>query len=294
MIVGVVGLGLIGGSMAKTIKARTEHTVLGTDVRDDTMKAALLTGAADGELTEETIPDCDLLLVALRPDAALDYVRGHADRIKKNAILVDLCGVKQYVCQVLAPLAKEKGFRFVGGHPMAGREKSGFINATERLFLQASMILVPEADTDAQTRKELERFFLSLGFAQIQYATADEHDKMIAYTSQLAHVLSSAYVKTPAALTHCGFSAGSFRDMTRVATLDEDMWTELFLENVDHLLPEVEGLIARLLPYEQALRERDAEKLRELLREGREYKAETIAAAGRRELLMEKERRTVK
>ena len=294
MIVGVVGLGLIGGSMAKTIKARTEHTVLGTDVRDDTMKAALLTGAADGELTEETIPDCDLLLVALRPDAALDYVRGHADRIKKNAILVDLCGVKQYVCQILAPLAKEKGFRFVGGHPMAGREKSGFINATERLFLQASMILVPEADTDAQTRTELERFFLSLGFAQIQYATADEHDKMIAYTSQLAHVLSSAYVKTPAALTHCGFSAGSFRDMTRVATLDEDMWTELFLENVDHLLPEVEGLIARLLPYEQALRERDAEKLRELLREGREYKAETIAAAGRRELLMEKERRTVK
>ena len=200
----------------------------------------------------------------------------HQNQIGRQAVVVDLCGVKRCVCDAVSRIAGEKGFTFVGGHPMAGMEKSGFGNATDRLFRHASMILVPDENTDRDVLAGLEEFFLSLGFGKIQYATAEEHDRIIAYTSQLAHVLSSAYVKTPTALSHAGFSAGSFKDMTRVATLDENMWTELFLDNADYLTMEVEGLIRRLEPYAEALRSRDGERLRELLRDGREFKAKTL------------------
>lgn len=266
-------MGLIGGSMARTIKAKTEHRVLGFDLSKETMKAALEEGAVDGELTPGRLAECELLLAALRPQALIDYIKEHSEELGSGTTLVDLCGIKRRVCEELEPLAKETGVCFVGGHPMAGMEKRGFGNSTERLFRHASMILVPDEETPDDVKRWLEDFFLSLGFGKIQYATAEEHDRIIAYTSQLAHVLSSAYVKTPTALSHCGFSAGSFKDMTRVATLDEDMWTELFLDNQDYLLMEVEGLINRLTPYAEALRSRDETKLRELLRDGRLYKA---------------------
>lgn len=260
--------------MARTIKAKTKHTVLGFDRSEETMNAALQEAAVDGELVPERLVECDLLLAALRPQALIDYIKEHSRKLGARTVLVDLCGVKRRVCEELDPLAKEQGICFIGGHPMAGMEKSGFGNSTERLFRHASMILIPDDDTPDEVKGRLEDFFLSLGFGKIQYASAEEHDRIIAYTSQLAHVLSSAYVKTPTALSHGGFSAGSFKDMTRVATLDEDMWTELFLENRDYLLMEVEGLICRLAPYAEALRHRDETKLRELLRDGRIYKAE--------------------
>lgn len=269
-------MGLIGGSMARTIKAKTEHTVLGFDRSEETMNAALQEAAVDGELVPERLVECDLLLAALRPQALIDYIKEHSRKLGARTVLVDLCGVKRRVCEELGSLAREQGICFIGGHPMAGMEKSGFGNSTERLFHHASMILVPDDATPDEVKSQLEDFFLSLGFGKIQYASAEEHDRIIAYTSQLAHVLSSAYVKTPTALSHCGFSAGSFKDMTRVATLDEDMWTELFLENQDYLLMEVEGLIRRLEPYADALRHRDESKLRELLRDGRIDKAEVM------------------
>ncbi len=276
MIIGIAGLGLIGGSMAKTIKKNTDHQVLGADIHRETLKDALDEGAVDGELTGERMKECDMILIALCPQTLVRFVEEHQDHIGRQAVVVDLCGVKRCVCDAVSRIAGEKGFAFVGGHPMAGMEKSGFANATDRLFRHASMILVPDDNTDRRVLEELEEFFLSLGFGKIQYATAEEHDRIIAYTSQLAHVLSSAYVKTPTALSHAGFSAGSFKDMTRVATLDENMWTELFLDNADYLTTEVEGLIQRLAPYAEALRSRDGDRLRELLRDGREFKAKTL------------------
>ena len=273
MNVGVVGLGLIGGSMAKSTKARTSHTVFGSDLDSETMMLARMCGAIDGPLTDETIPQCDLILLGIRPAAAIEWVRSHSDLIAKSAIVVDLCGVKRVVVDGITPIAEEKGFAYIGGHPMAGKERGGFTSATDSLYVGASMILTPDKRTDMLLLETLKHFFLDLGFANLTFSDPEEHDRIIAFTSQLAHIDSSAYVKSPEAQRRRGFSAGSFRDMTRVARLDEDMWTELFLDDADYLTKELDILIQNLTEYADALKSRDAEKLRALLKDGREKKA---------------------
>lgn len=273
MNIGIVGLGLIGGSMAKSIKFRTAHTVWGVDLDGETMTLSRLSGAIDGALTRENIPACDLLLVAIRPAAAVGWVREYAPLFSKSMILVDLCGVKRNVCAQLAPIAKTYGFAYIGGHPMAGRERGGFVHSSEELFTGASMILTPDQNTDMRMLETLKAFFTDIGFAGLTFSTPEEHDRIIAYTSQLAHLVSSAYIKSPEAQRRRGFSAGSFRDMTRVAHLDEAMWTELFLDDADYLTEQLEILIDYLNEYRAALTARDAEKLQALLKDGREKKA---------------------
>ena len=273
MNVAIVGLGLIGGSMAKSIKNRTAHTVWGTDLNSETMTMARMCGAIDAPLTDENLPQADLILVAIRPGAAIQWVREHAERIAKSAILVDLCGVKRTVVAAIAPIAEQHGFAYIGGHPMAGRERGGFTASTEDLYVGASMILTPDKRTDMRLLETLKAFFLDLGFAGLTFSTPEEHDRIIAFTSQLAHIVSSAYVKSPEAQRRRGFSAGSFQDMTRVARLDEDMWTELFLDDEDFLTKELDELIGHLTDYRNALQDRDAQRLHDLLKEGRELKA---------------------
>ena len=259
--------------MAKSIKARTGHTVYGIARSEETLMMARMCGAIDGALTDETLPQCDLILVAIRPQAAIDWVRDHADRIAKSAILVDLCGVKRTVVAAISPIAEAHGFAYIGGHPMAGKERGGFTSATEDLYVGASMILTPDKRTDMQLLELLKSFFLDIGFASLTFSTPEEHDRIIAYTSQLAHIVSSAYIKSPEAQRRRGFSAGSFRDMTRVARLDEDMWTELFLDDADYLTEELDILIQHLQEYAAVLKDRDAQKLHDLLKDGREKKA---------------------
>ena len=273
MNVGIVGLGLIGGSMAKCIKARTANTVWGVDLNHETMTLARMCGAIDAPLTEENIPQCNILLIAIRPAAAIEWVKRHAPLIAKSAIVVDLCDVKRVVVGGIAPVAEQYGFAYIGGHPMAGKERGGFTSATDDLYVGASMILTPDKRTDMQLLETLKTFFLDIGFAGLTFSDPEEHDRIIAYTSQLAHIASSAYVKSPEAQRRRGFSAGSFRDMTRVARLDEDMWTELFLDDADYLTKELGELIRHLTEYQEALEARDAEKLRALLKDGREKKA---------------------
>ena len=273
MNVGIVGLGLIGGSMAKSIKARTGHTVYGVDLNSETMILARMCGAIDAPLTDENLPQCDILLIAIRPQAAIDWVREHAGKIASSAIVVDLCGVKRSVVRAMAPIAEEYGFAYIGGHPMAGRERGGFTAATDDLYAGASMILTPDDHTDMPLLETLKSFFLDIGFATLTFSTPEEHDRIIAYTSQLAHIASSSYIKSPEAQRRRGFSAGSFRDMTRVARLDEDMWTELFLEDADYLTEELDIFIRHLTEYQTALKNRDARMLHDLLKDGREKKA---------------------
>ena len=273
MNVAIVGLGLIGGSMAKSIKNRTAHTVWGADLNSETMTMARMCGAIDAPLTKENLPQAELILVAIRPGAAIEWVRQHAPLISKSAILVDLCGVKRTVVASIAPVAEQYGFAYIGGHPMAGRERGGFTASTEDLYVGASMILTPDKRTDMRLLETLKAFFLDLGFAGLTFSTPEEHDRIIAFTSQLAHIVSSAYVKSPEAQRRRGFSAGSFQDMTRVARLDEDMWTELFLDDEDFLAKELDELIGHLTDYRNALQDRDAQRLHDLLKEGRELKA---------------------
>jgi prephenate dehydrogenase len=273
MTIGIVGLGLMGGSMAKSIKARTSHRVLGCDLDPETMMLARISGAIDGALTEENIQDCDLILLAVRPGAAVAWAEEHGGHMSKNAILVDLCGVKRKVCREIKPIAAQQGFAYIGGHPMAGSERGGFVNSTATLYEGASMILTPDERTDMRLLETLNDFFTDIGFASLTFSNPEEHDQRIAYTSQLAHIASSAYIKSPEAQLRRGFSAGSFQDMTRVAKLDEDMWTELFLDNADYLTEELKLLILHLNEYLDALNQQDAETLRQLLKDGREKKA---------------------
>lgn len=272
MVIGIVGLGLIGGSMAKSIKARTGHTVYGIDLDADTMTMARLCGAIDAPLTDETLPKCDLVMIAICPGAAIRWLQANACHFSKSAILVDLCGVKRVVVEAMAPIAQEHGFAYIGGHPMAGKERGGFTMATDSLYIGASMILTPDDRTDMQLLETLKALFLDIGFANLTFTTPEEHDRIIAFTSQLAHIASSAYIKSPEAQRRRGFSAGSFRDMTRVARLDEDMWTELFLADADYLTKELDILIEHLQEYSTALKTRDAQMLHDLLKDGREKK----------------------
>ena len=272
MRIGIIGLGLIGGSMAKAIREKTSHSVYAYDKNGETMLLASLSGAVNGPLTDENLPECGLILIAIRPDHAVQWVKENAAKLAKDTIVVDLCGVKRAVVNEIAPLAEQYGFRYIGGHPMAGKETAGFINAASHLFDGASMILTPDAKTDLPLLETLRDLFYEIGFAKLTFSTPEEHDRIIAYTSQLAHITSSAYIKSPESQKQAGFSAGSFRDMTRVARLDEDMWTVLMMDNADYLSEQVDNLVLQLQKYQKALHDRDAETLRALLKEGREMK----------------------
>lgn len=272
MKIAVVGLGLIGGSFAKAMKQNTEHTVYGYDISESVMRKAELLEAIDARLTAEALGSCEIVIIALYPTDTVAYIRAHAAEFGKGAIVIDTCGVKEAVVSQAEPIAAEYGFTFLGGHPMAGTEYSGFEYSKKALFEKASMILTPSARITIEDLEKAKRFCLSLGFGSIQIATPQSHDRMIAFTSQLAHVVSSAYVKSEAALRHRGFSAGSFRDMTRVAYLNETMWTELFLDNTAYLADEIDGLITRLGEYSDAIRNGKRDELMRLLREGRERK----------------------
>ena len=273
MKIGIVGLGLIGGSMAKSIHLRTAHTIWGVDLKSETMKMARMCGAIDAPLTDENLPECNLILVAIRPGDAIRWIREHAPLISKSAILVDLCGVKRVVVDAVTPIAREYGFTYVGGHPMAGRELNGFTASTDCLYAGASMILTPVPGTKKETLETLNNVFHDIGFARLTYSAPEEHDRIIAFTSQLAHIVSSAYVKSPEAQRRRGFSAGSFRDMTRVARMDEEMWAELFMADSDYLTHELDVLIQNLTDYSNAIKSGDQALLQDMLRDGREKKA---------------------
>lgn len=269
MIIGISGLGLIGGSMAKAYKENSDCTVLGYDINETTLGFAKLSGAIDGVLDESTVGKCDLIFVALYPATAIEYLKSVAPMINKTATVIDLCGTKKKICECGFELARRYGFTFVGGHPMAGTQYSGFKYAKANLFHGASMIIVPPTYNDIAFLDKIKKMLSPAGFGKITVTTASEHDRMIAFTSQLAHVVSNAYVKSPTAQLHHGFSAGSYKDLTRVAWLNEKMWTEIFLENSEFLVPELDCIIKSLTEYRDAINAQDAQQLCSLLRDGR-------------------------
>lgn len=272
MTIGICGLGLIGGSMAKAYRSFGIETVYGYDKDETTLSFALLSGAIGGVLDDKTLPLCDLVLVALYPEATIAYLREIAPRVRKDALVMDLCGVKGEICRVGFALAEEYGFTFVGGHPMAGTQYSGFKHTRANLFRGAPLVIVPKEHDDIELLARVKELVSPVGFGRISVTTSEEHDRTIAFTSQLAHVVSNAYVKSPTAERHVGFSAGSYKDMTRVAWLNERMWTELFLDNREALLYELDTVIASLSEYRDAIADGDRDRLLSLLRDGREAK----------------------
>ena len=275
--VGVVGLGLIGGSFARAYRA-CGATVLAFDTNPDIFAAASIE-TVSGPLDDASIPSCDLIVLAAYPAACVDWLREHAAALGaasematgSGPLVIDTAGVKSMVCSAAFELAEKHGFAFVGAHPMAGTENSGFAYSRADLFCGAPMVLTPPPVDDFARLSLLDRahtLLAPVGFGTFSVTTPETHDAVIAYTSQLAHVVSNAYVKSPSAQEHHGFSAGSYRDLTRVAHLNPSMWAELMCANADNLSREITGLIDALRAYRDALDAGDRERLRLLLAEG--------------------------
>ncbi len=269
MNVMIVGLGLIGGSIAKTLKKNSEHIVSGFDISSETLADALKIGAIDCVWDGESVCDADITVLCMTPSVAVDFLHEKATLLKKGSVVTDVCGIKEWVVENCGKICRDNELHFVGGHPMAGKERSGFKNSDENLFNRASYILTPVSDTDPKAFEVVKVYVEDLKCAKLTVTDPKTHDRLIAFTSQLPHVIAGAYVKSPSCLDRKGFSAGSFKDVSRVATVDENLWTELFLKNKDMLLDELDGLIEHLTEYRTAIRSGDDTALRETIKQGR-------------------------
>ena len=274
--IGIVGLGLMGGSFAKAFHA-AGCEVFAWNRTHATLELAMIE-TVDGELDEQTVGSCELIILAGYPQASIDWLTAWAPKISPGAIVIDVVGVKRVICKTCFELAAQHEWTFVGCHPMAGTQFSGYAHTRATMFRKAPMVVVPPAMDDfvrADVLERLKTLLLPCGFGSFTLTSAEEHDELIAYTSQLAHVVSNAYVKSPAAQKHKGFSAGSYKDLTRVARLNATMWSELFLDNADYLSAEIGTLISNLQQYKDAIDAGDQARLHELLAEGDRLKRES-------------------
>ena len=273
MKVGILGLGLIGGSLARAF-ALEGHTVFAAEKDESMLSFALLSGAVHGKLDETSITQCDLILLAIYPDGSASWLKQNAPLVSSQTLVMDCCGIKKEICRCCFPLAQKYGFTFVGGHPMAGSQFSGFKYSRADLFEGAPMVLVPPVFDDILLLDRVKTMLKPCNFGFFSVTTAEEHDKMIAFTSQMPHILSNAFIKSPTALHHKGFSAGSYKDLTRVAWLNPQMWAELFMENKENVLFELEYYISSLCAYRDAIENDDMDTLLALLQEGKTRKEE--------------------
>ena len=271
MNVGIVGLGLIGGSFAKAYKA-AGHKVYARETDESILDFAMLSGSVDAPLDADALKRCELILVAIYPRATIEFLEETASLISPETMVIDSCGIKEMICAVGFKAAKRYGFTFIGGHPMAGIEQSGYKYSKANLFKGASMIIVPPIYDDILFFDKIKDLLAPAQFGRMTVTTAEKHDKMIAFTSQMAHLVSNAFIKSPTVFEHKGFSAGSYGDLTRVAWLNETMWSELFIENREHLLYELDLFITSLGAYREALQTKDLDKLELILYEGKRLK----------------------
>ena len=273
MTVGILGLGLIGGSLARAY-ALEGHRVLCCERDEQMLSFAILAGAVEAPLTCDNIGRCDLILLAIYPEGSAAWLEQNAPCIRKDALVIDCCGVKTEICKRCFPVAKAHGFTFMGGHPMAGTQFSGFKYSRANLFEGAPMVLVPDRYDDPERLEWAKRALAPCHFGSFSVTTAEDHDRMIAFTSQMPHIVSNAFIKSPTALEHRGFSAGSYKDLTRVAWLNAPMWAELFLDNREHVLKELDVLIDNLTKYRDTIDHGCKDALIALLEEGKRRKEE--------------------
>lgn len=279
MTAGIVGLGLIGGSFAKAYHKAGER-VLACNRSKDILEFAMINGDVDAELTPDNISECDIIIICIYPEAAKAWLASMAPYIRKDTIVMDACGTKRKVCELCFPISQEYGFTFVGAHPMAGTKYSGYKYALSDMYVDQPMVLVPQDQGDINLLAKIKKLLRPAGFGSISVTTAEEHDKTIAFTSQMAHVVSNAFIKSPTADSHKGISAGSYKDMTRVAWLNPELWAELFLENKDNILHEINILTEHLSQYKTAIEQDNKEELVRLLDEGRRRKEEVDGLHG--------------
>ncbi len=269
----ICGLGLIGASLAKTLKKKTNHTVLGWNRTESVTQKALRDGVIDrsGEL-EDLIQEADITFVNFYPNAIIPFIFKHKDCFKKDSIVTDSCGIKTKICNELD--GHDFDFYYIGAHPMAGREVGGYDNSLDTLFDNASFIVTPYEYTPRNKVDALIGLAQDMGFARTVVTTPEHHDEMIAFTSQIAHVLACSYVLSPLAPSHAGYSAGSYRDVSRVARINADMWADLFVDNKEALVREVDDLVSNLMQFKYNIVNEDTQALKDLMNKANRIKEE--------------------
>lgn len=264
MNIAIVGIGIIGGSFAKAIKKHTDHYVIGINRTQSVLQRALEDKSIDEIGTADSLSKADVIILALYPKAAVEFVQKYGIYIKKGAIVTDSSGIKREICPLMVELSKKFGFEFVGSHPMAGKETNGYESSDSELFKGASYIITP-CEAGENSVRTLSDLALEIGFGMIKISNPEEHDRMIAFTSQLPHVLACSYVLSPCCPNHKGFSAGSYKDVSRVANINAELWSELFLENREPLIKELDTLIDNIHAITDAIKADDKKAVERLL-----------------------------
>lgn len=269
----IVGLGLIGGSIAKAIKLNTDHAVFGIDTDEESLLDACSCGAIDGKASPEELRTADMVYLCVYPETALRFAEEYGPQLKENCVLTDACGIKREICAGMERLKGTGRYVFVAGHPMAGKEHSGFSASDAGIFVGASYLIAPCGAPEWAVER-VAALARQMGFGRVVMTTPEQHDRVIAFTSQVPHVLACSYVMSPRCREHKGFSAGSYRDVSRVANINDVLWSRLFLDNRDALTEELDELLKNLGLFREAVSNGDEERLRELLRTAARIKRE--------------------
>ena len=263
----VVGLGLIGGSIARRLRGFKDTKIIGIDIDQRTLDMAMSDGVIDEGYTDgSVIKDADFILLCLYPERNVEFIKKYCKDLKKGAVITDVSGVKRFVIDSIKDVIPDD-VDFVGGHPMAGRETGGYQSSTDTLFDGASYLITPTPDNSAEAIALVREFAEYIGCVHIVTTTPKEHDAIIAYTSQLMHIVAIALCDNPMIERSTYFSAGSLRDCTRVAVINEKMWSELFLENKDELSMRIEEMQDSLEKIKEALKNDDRNKLEDIMKD---------------------------
>lgn len=269
----IVGLGLIGGSYAKALKGFPDAVIYGADRNAETLQSALADGVIfqGAENADDIIENMDVVILCVTPDSAIDIINNSP--IKKGALVTDVCGVKQYIADRIV----NRDIDYIGGHPMAGKECDGYINSDAELFKNANYIVVSGENSTKEHIELLSRIIMYIGCKRITETDAANHDVMIAYTSQLMHVVAAALCDNECLDSAEAYSAGSLRDCTRVAKLNPDMWAELFIENRKELSAQIDIFTSSLKRIDSLIKASDREGIREYLKNTSDRKRRYLA-----------------
>lgn len=273
MNIGIVGLGLIGGSIARRLTKIDDYNVFGADSNFETVKYALEQNIINLELNQENIKDIDILIICLNPVLVLEVLPTYIENLKSDTIVFDIAGNKTAICTQFEIWQKQfPHLHFFSTHPMAGREVFGIENSTDTLFEDKSILLIPQSKNNSKKQIVID-LYNDLGTREVKITDAKTHDAIIAYTSQLAHIISSGFVDSPLSSSSDGFNGGSFSDLSRVAKMNPFMWTELVLENRENVITCLDFFINNMINFKDAISKNDSEKLLRLFQKGNSKKS---------------------
>ncbi len=262
----IVGLGLIGGSIAKAISKNLEvKNIWAVDTDENTLNLAVEEKVIDKGYSNPKYPleNSDIVILCTYPDTTLNFIKSNAAYFKLNALITDTTGIKKSIVEKINNMLRED-LVFIGGHPMAGREVSGYKFSKEDIFKNSEYILSPTDNTCAKSLDMLTQLITSIGFKKVTFMSPDSHDKKIAFTSQLPHVIACALMNNKGLEEGVNGIGGSFKDMTRVANINSNLWCELISENKDNVLKELDVFMEDLSDIYKVIEKDDKKELEKI------------------------------